>query len=361
MPSRYPVEMSALTSLRFFAAAWVVLTHFAPEKSHWPVIAQGNLAVDFFFVLSGFVLAHAYLSQVRDRRLDVRQFLVRRFGRLYPLHLVTLLFYVVLVATAALIKLPLPNPERYTGGQLVLNLLLIHGWQVRDAGAWNYPSWSISAEWFAYLMFPLLVTGVLRLQVRMPVRALLAMSLTLLAIFWVLAMPLFGVHFLALHSNFSWWRIVPEFTLGIVLYQVGTHSRLPILELRHAVGVLAVAVAVLSASEQLLSAAMALAALIYAAAESARQGTQRFLVARPLVYLGEISYSLYMVHAPVGTLCSRGWQFLFHTTPDWLLVPAFLATVLVAAAAHRWIEIPGRALVLKIDQLLRSRIEPRPA
>ena len=90
-----PAVIHSLTSLRFLAAAWVVFFHF---KEFFPDTAlqesrfagYGFLGVDFFFVLSGFVLAHVYLPKVREQRFDYWSFLVRRIGRIYPLHVLTL-------------------------------------------------------------------------------------------------------------------------------------------------------------------------------------------------------------------------------------------------------------------------------
>jgi peptidoglycan/LPS O-acetylase OafA/YrhL len=235
----YPSDLPGLTTLRFFAAIWVVLYHYvwwftspgAPTLKI-PLIIEGGLGVDFFFLLSGFILTHAHLRQIRTSTLNVKQFLIKRLARIYPLHLATLLFFLALVIALHVCRIPVLNPERYDPVQLVLNIFLLQAWQTHDAGAWNFPSWSISAEWFAYLIFPALsVLLVVRLA-RVRAEFVVAVALTMLIVFWASAHPLLGVSFFELHSNYGWLRILPEFILGMAFYRLGTERRIPLLEHR---------------------------------------------------------------------------------------------------------------------------------
>ena len=117
--------------------------------------------VDFFFVLSGFVLAHAYFGRV-GREVSVPRFLGLRLGRIYPLHLAVLLamlaLELLLVAVPALTERPAFAPGR-SGGELIASLLLLNSSGVVDRLVWNGPSWSIAAEFWAYVAFALLALG----------------------------------------------------------------------------------------------------------------------------------------------------------------------------------------------------------
>ena len=82
-------DIRPLTSLRFFAAMWVVAFHYWPNLSSVmpPLVAKGYLGVELFFVLSGFILCHVYLDSVADGGFRYGSFLWARLARIYPLHL----------------------------------------------------------------------------------------------------------------------------------------------------------------------------------------------------------------------------------------------------------------------------------
>jgi len=119
------------------------------------VVRDGYLGVDGFFILSGIVLAYAH-QRMNTSLAEVRLFIFKRLVRIYPVHVVTIgLFALMLILGTALGNEP-RDPSRFGSDELLRHLLLIHAWGFSDRYAWNYPSWSISAEWAGYLVFPLL-------------------------------------------------------------------------------------------------------------------------------------------------------------------------------------------------------------
>ena len=149
------VNLKPLTSLRFFAAAWVVLYDVWPKLAAAPassLIEKGYLGVELFFVLSGFILCHVYLEAAGEGGFNYAGFLWARLARIYPLHLATLLGLGLmgLAATAAGFQV---DPSVLAWSALPANLTLTHAWGLAPQAGWNHPSWSISAEWFAYLEF----------------------------------------------------------------------------------------------------------------------------------------------------------------------------------------------------------------
>ena len=106
-PLQPPVDLRALTALRFFAAMWVVLYHFWPNLSaDMPtLVAKGYLGVELFFTLSGFILCHVYLDQVAAGRFDFGAFLWARLARVYPLHLATLAAVGIMAVAAMMANL----------------------------------------------------------------------------------------------------------------------------------------------------------------------------------------------------------------------------------------------------------------
>lgn len=123
-------------------------------------IQNGGLVVDFFFVLSGFIIAYNYLGKINSTK-EVILFQKKRFYRLYPLHLLTLILFIFIEVLKLLaIKYttfeptyrPFDSFSNYYS--LVSNFFLLHGWY---GWSYNLPSWSISTEFYTYLIFALIV------------------------------------------------------------------------------------------------------------------------------------------------------------------------------------------------------------
>src|SRR5262245_13940103 len=167
---RPPVEIVSLTSLRGILALWVVVYHFWNDLIRLfpsveimsPLAKMGYMAVPAFFMLSGFVLAYNYGERFhRLRWPEYVRFQFLRLARIYPVHLFTLLIVAAMVWVSGLVGFQLTDAG-YTTRDFILNVFLVHTWVPDFKLNWNYPSWSISSEWFAYLVFPLAVAGILR-------------------------------------------------------------------------------------------------------------------------------------------------------------------------------------------------------
>ncbi|MCX5880717.1 MAG: acyltransferase [Deltaproteobacteria bacterium] len=152
-----PKSLNALTSLRFFAAAVIVIHHSKGSfglDSQWLMELPTSQPVSFFFVLSGFILVYVYPSLKGMK--DVSRFLIARFARIWPLHVVTFL----------LVLLFIPANLRNRGGMdipslILTNLCMVQSW----VPIWNYYfsynwlSWAISTEFAFYLFFPWLLNA----------------------------------------------------------------------------------------------------------------------------------------------------------------------------------------------------------
>jgi peptidoglycan/LPS O-acetylase OafA/YrhL len=165
-PERERAELRVLTSLRGVAALAVVAMHFSAtaqtlaSASIPSLVRRGHMAVDFVFVLSGFIMSYTYAASfVSGRRGAYVDFLACRVARILPLYM----FVIVLVTAAAAVNCFLTGANIFFYNQAFFpdflgNLLLLPG---LGLGAnFNGPSWSISTEMVAYLLFPVLAGGV---------------------------------------------------------------------------------------------------------------------------------------------------------------------------------------------------------
>jgi peptidoglycan/LPS O-acetylase OafA/YrhL len=127
-----------------------------PYYSYIKIIYEfGWIAVQFFFLLSGFIFYEIYLEKIHKKTINFKNFFILRFSRLYPIHLFSLIIIIVLFYL--LFIYGIKNPLKVDSKHLVLNLFLIHSWGLEDFASFNIPSWSISIEALLYLIFFLIV------------------------------------------------------------------------------------------------------------------------------------------------------------------------------------------------------------
>jgi peptidoglycan/LPS O-acetylase OafA/YrhL len=343
-PVATPPDLRALTSLRFLAALWVVLFAAWPHLDAGFVpnaVTRGYLGVEVFFVLSGFILSHVYLEAAGEKRFTYGGFLWARVARVYPLHLVTL-FGMIGLGVAGAVAGIVVSDSLLDWRSLPAHLTLTHAWGLASGASFNHPSWSISAEWFAYLSFPAFAFVAWRLRER-PILAVAGAAALALAIYAAFQ-PLAG--FSLTEATFRWGalRIVPCFMLGCALYLLHRRGPLPYagwIALACGAGVIA------AASLRLWDPIVVLLAggLILALGSVANERAG-LLSSRAGVYLGEISYSVYMVCAPVLLLGVNVAARLTGADDKRLHVIVWLAVIaaipVAAALTYHLVERPAR-------------------
>lgn len=350
-PHPFPPVMEPLTSVRFFLALGVVLFHYQlawtlpPEAAG--LLNRARLGVDVFFILSGFILAHVYLQG--DRPPDYRRFIVARFARIYPAHAAIMLGMLVMVLGAGLVGVGL-EPGRFNAPDFIQSMLLTQAWFPRSTMAlWNGPAWSLSAEWFAYLIFPAYAWIGLKLRDRPGV--LIALSIALFIALDAGYRAAFGVTLPTAEDNLGILRILPEFLYGVGLYFLGQRIRLG--PKAAVAATLASAVLLLGAMQAALDGRLIVALagpLILSLALQAKSGARTFLSHPAWLFAGEASYALYLVHIPLLMVWRNAMQALLGLDGDYRMGPAELAVLLVlslaaAAVIHLVIEQPGRRLL----------------
>lgn len=290
-------EIRALTGVRAAAAVWVLLYHLRDDlfvlcpalRPLDGLFSVGYLGVDVFFVLSGFILSLNYTDAFAEVRPGAYlAFLRKRLARIYPVHLFTL----SLLAAAFGLGLSVSSdPHSHDRVDLLLNLLLVHDWA--DRLSWNLVSWSISAEWFAYLLFPWAAGRIGRI----PSAALAWMGAALafagMEILFAVFFP--GSGGTTAHGGLI--RVSGEFFAGCFLARVHRLAPPPEWAARLAAPAICAFVASWALVGKPSPLVVALFGPLVLALAGSTGGLSGLLASRPLVYGGRISYSLYMTHA----------------------------------------------------------------
>ncbi len=346
-------RISALTGLRGIAAVWVVLYHLT--SGGFPVIDQGYLGVDVFFILSGYVLCYVYAPKFKYDFSFYFRFLAVRLARIYPLHAFTLAFLGVLV-------LMFPQhadryslaDQRWGGESFIASLFLVQNWGHFLPTCWNTPAWSLSAEWFAYLAFPgfLLFTQ----WPRSPKGPLVLVCL-LFAAYNVLLLVRSDP--IDVHGTPGMLRMTVEFAAGCLLYRA-CEIGLPRLPAVFDAGA-AVCLLLTFLFPRLNAFALLGFALMVLLAGQQRGPLASFLSLSQIVYLGEISYSVYLIHWPLIQLSN--WFFFDSALKLIGAKAAVQASILgvifvLSVVSHRWIELPARAWGRRLARSPLTRVVP---
>jgi peptidoglycan/LPS O-acetylase OafA/YrhL len=344
-----PLDLKPLTALRFAAAMWVVSFHYWPHLAGAAVpalVAKGYLGVELFFVLSGFILAHVYLQSFGEGAFRYGGFLWARIARIYPLHLAVIAGLGLLAIAATLAGMTLTT-GLVNWPALPANLLMLHAWGLAPAAAWNHPSWSISAEWFAYLAFPAFAWIAWRLKDRPTLAVVLALLLLfcLYAAFEALA----GFPLTAATYKWGALRIVPCFAYGTSIYLLWRSGAMQerMQAKFWAGGFLVLAVALTQVVAPDAAIVTVFGGLILALAGLTSTGS-KVLSGRIGVYLGEISYSVYMVCFPWLLVYGKALEKVgmsADSMPLILWLALFAGVVPLAALSHHLIEKPARSFL----------------
>lgn len=389
MPS---VRLPQLDVLRGICALLVVFYHvlFQHPGHELGLFRNAALFVDFFFVLSGFIMFHNYADLTGWRQLG--RFVGLRFFRTYPLHVVMvgvyLVYEVVQYLLVHVVALPTATPpfSENNGKTLLLNLLLLNGVGIADL-SFNTPSWSISTEFWAYVVFGLSMLAVVQRR-------------GLLLLFSALALG--SLAFLAMQPDPSltahWQRFMPRclfgFFLGATLRGVMSVEPARPVEPSDPPGVHerrgasawgdALQAATLALSAALVSVASGrwlwlelLAPFVFAAVIASfvawpRSSLVRALDNGPLLWLGKVSFSIYMVHQFVLQMIQAFMRLVLKApVKDGLilvgdevgaiaLVLALTLVLIVATFTYRYVEEPARrAGRAWLSGVARARREPQ--
>ncbi len=359
--------IDSLTPMRGIAAMMVMFFHFNEgirfssdfQKSLLPTEIEGLLTksylwVDFFFLLSGFVIYHVYGQRYFGKKVardNYKNFIVARLARIYPLHFAILLLLVVFQLLLLLVQPEQAFKNWNTLMALPAELLMLDSIGLFDHLTWNAVSWSISAEWIAYLVFPFLFPFfVSKKQWRYGL---------LLVLSWVgLTLITLMTKNQNLDATHTWGflRGGLGFLGGVALYKLYEQGFLRTLFARNGAFLLSLlwvlVFLILDIHDVLI--VMGFTPLLLATAYNESHAGQ-VLNQRPFKVLGDISYSLYMWQGPA--------MFIYFTvifgaitpevygqdygTPQYLLGMLIFcgAIFLLSLLTYHRIEVPWRRRV----------------
>ena len=332
-------RFDVLDFYRYAGALFIALDHFLllylpadvwiTDRIH--VLLQPLMG--FFFTLSGFVIMHVYGRHISTIA-DYFDYLQKRLARIYPLHLATFVL-------AMLWGIYSGHKYFFSSNAILPNIFLLHAWDTTDHLSFNYPSWSVSAEFFVYLLFPVFLFVTNRL-----------------GLWWALLLPLMCVIANILFFNarglgpwtqanydFGCLRAVPSFIAGMVVYRLATvrfaHLVVPGWT-AHGLAIATIPMMLVGVPNELVLAIMVLVVFLLARAEPVIPGT----LSKPLPRaLANCSYGFYMLHALVGGMMLSLVPKVIYLSDAWkygMAAAAILVTTMTAIISFRFFENPAR-------------------
>lgn len=334
-------HIKPLTSIRFFAAFFVFLCHlryFYNTDISYVYIKEGFIGVTFFFILSGFILAYSYQNKIISGKTSIKSFYIARIARIYPIHVCTFIAAISLFSYGY-----------YSSDQFIFNAALIQAFipESKYYFTVNAVSWSISVELFLYLLLPFLI--------RLDNKGLLYLSIILVLLKLSMSISLSDKlnHAMVYISPFM---RVSDFSIGILMYRyrnilIEKLSKLNILYLQ-AMSIITLVI-FCSYSNQIpisyrydLYYILPMSMIILSLSID---GTLIFraLSNRVFVFLGEVSFSFYMIHQMVIKFFVENNHNLNLT--NWqLFLSMFLSSLLLSIIAYKIIEIPSKNIIIKL-------------
>jgi peptidoglycan/LPS O-acetylase OafA/YrhL len=355
-------EVKPLTGLRWFAAFGVFIYHFG-NPSWFPnslknIQLNGAFGVQFFFVLSGYVLATRY----RGRPLEAIPYALARFARIGPMYYVGLLLSIAYYLTRVV-----PIDVK----QLVVHGLGLQAWngEMDNAVSLNGPAWTISVELLFYSVFPLLIKPISRFATSV------TRSVAVLALGTVLGGILIGLHCIrfgelkidsyGIPNEFVWFSLIPIYYLGLFIAGIGAAHLTqagkepqahPLLHkiLRPSVTTSLIMASILTVNfdspehpyvaifVRFSFAALPVGLMLSSLHLHPESPVSKILSIRPLNFLGKVSYAFYILHVPFIWL-------LRLRLPDVNYETQFLLLVMTASLSYVLIEQPLRKALLKLS------------
>ena len=354
-------NINCLTGLRGVAAWYVVFFHvqdwFPAASSPYisEFIAQGFLAVDLFFILSGYVINRAYSTNFSRLHVNAYfDFIFRRLARIYPLHLFILILYILVPIAITHFSTLKDLGDRFSLSYFFQSLLLIQNWGFTAELDWNYPSWSISVEFFAYLLFPFfatLTTITIKQFALTPVILIPILCAVISLIYYFSGQYSLGDDIPSLGLA----RCILEFLIGAQISSICKQPEFSNRALTHTVQAVSIAIIALGfyfGLPDYLFIPFAFSLFIFSLI-SGKTYLGIFLSFKLLIFVGKISYSTYLCHALMRELV----KFSSSSLGVLQIVQYCIVVAGFSILLFYFIEEPSRLLLNKYLDDRRTRFD----
>ena len=362
MPQQNTMKrFEALDAFRGLAAIIIVLFHsqFYADTQPNIFVRHGYVFVDFFFILSGFVIAYSYQDKILNG-IGFKKFMLLRFARLYPLHLFILFVWIPYVGIKMYLYqqgIGVTDPTIINNIMTFLkNIFLLQG---IGSISWNYPSWSIGVEFYTYGFFFLVMF--LSIKSTNNIRFIMIVLISL------------AVYIMALNDEcilINFFKCISEFFFGVIVYygykNIYIEIKKPIVATLLEISSLMLMIYLVSNIAQGNNyehyTVVLFMAIVYLFAIENIGVMSKLLSMDLFQYLGKISYSIYMTHAIIVTGTYNVLIYLFKLNKgDVVGVPSgvifkyavyldifFIIIVLgLSSLTYKYIEIPGQSYLKK--------------
>lgn len=355
MGKKVSSNLDALTAFRGVAAWWVVLYH-VKEYINIPningIVSLGYLAVDFFFVLSGFIISYAYYEKLtKFSNINIFKFYLKRLSRIYPLHLLVLLIYCVIPIIFFICDKNLPADGKYDLGYLLLSFFLVQNWGWESTLAWNVPAWSISTEFFVYIIFPFMALSLVNVKTKAGVFAVFLVGVLGIPVVFIMNGTMNIGESIA---KLGLFRCAFEFLVGVCCYRFFSmgyklNPSLSVFLFLLGIVLFLLPPLLIDKSMTLLLVPVSSALIIYATLYLPQKYI-RLVSSVWILYLGEMSYSTYMLHYVVLDVFKLATPSS-HYINFWWVVFYIFCLFLASSVSFKYIENGARKwLNAKIDR-----------
>lgn len=320
MPQISKIKITNLEALRGFAALIVALFHFqiGSHITDNSFVKHGSHFVEFFFILSGFVIAHNYSEKIINFK-DLLKFQIKRFWRLYPVHIIVLLLYLFLeiaklifVEYTSIKPTEKPFSENHSLANFLESIFLIQG-VFEDKYVWNNSAWSISTEFYTYLFYGIIIF-IFRKQ------SILIFSFIVLLNIWPTQPEILNkLNFLSNYFNFfsnQFRQCIYLFSFGVVINFI--FKKINNLKIPEFFCWLSLIISIfimanlhsLQINHKYLYISFAIL-VFFSALVSEKALYSKMLNLTFIQFLGKISYSVYMIHFFIAYILSQIMRFIF--------------------------------------------------
>ncbi|MEW6983616.1 acyltransferase family protein [Colwelliaceae bacterium 6471] len=347
-------NLNHLTGYRGIAALLVVFYHIQVYVEPYvttPIaifLSKGYLAVDFFFILSGFVIAFNYFDRIKLSDVkSILRFYAKRFARVYPLHFLILICYLSIPLVHILTGRGFDFSGRYSVEGFWSGIMLIQTWGGLNEITWNIPAWSISTELLAYILFPLvviIVKPIYNVFGKYGLASFIALLLfSLSSIFSLTNQINLGENI----QSLGIFRCVLEFSCGVCVWLIYHNYKKSLMSygaLLYFLGIGIFALGFVLGLKDYYFVPLSMV-IILAGSISSKNFINETFSHRVFIWLGDISYSVYLTHYFV-----KDWfkmLFLDSSSASIVWILSYVAFVLLLSHyLYKYFEVPSKNAIL---------------